>query len=112
MLVPAGLLIALAFAATPTAGAYALGTVSGADWLILPLLGLVVTATVMIARSHSQLALVLALSVVGFALAAVYALVSAPDVALVAVVAETMLTLVFLAALARLPRDGPEREWA
>ena len=46
----------------------------------------------------------LALSVVGFALAAVYALVGAPDVALVAVVVETMLTLVFLAALARLPR--------
>ena len=49
----------------------------------------------------------LVLSVIGFALAAVYALVGAPDVALVAVVVETTLTLVFLAALARLPAgDG------
>lgn len=109
VLVPAGLLTALAFAATPTAGAYTVGTVSRADWEILPLLGLVVIATVAIARSRSRLALVLALSVVGFTLAAIYALFSAPDVALVAVVVETMLTLVFLAALARLPRGGPER---
>ena len=42
VLVPAGLLIALAFAATPTAGAYTLGDVSGLDWLIVTLLGLVV----------------------------------------------------------------------
>jgi multicomponent Na+:H+ antiporter subunit A len=48
--------------------------------------------------------------VVGFALAAVYALLGAPDVALVAVVVETMLTLVFLAALARLPRERPDRD--
>ncbi|WP_236594295.1 hydrogen gas-evolving membrane-bound hydrogenase subunit E [Saccharothrix sp. 6-C] len=121
VLVPAGLLIGLAFAATPTAGAYDVGAVAGADWLILPLLALTVIATVVIARSRSRLAVALALSVVGFALAAVYALVGAPDVALVAVVVETMLTLVFLAALARMPggdaaRDAvvparPSRRW-
>ena len=47
----------------------------------------------------------LALSVLGFALAAVYAVVGAPDVALVAVVVETVLTLVFVGVFARLPRD-------
>ncbi|HEY6747862.1 MAG TPA: hydrogen gas-evolving membrane-bound hydrogenase subunit E [Mycobacteriales bacterium] len=109
VLVPAGLLTALAFAATPTAGAYRVGTVSGADWLVLPLLGLAVVATLAIAWSRARVAVVLALSVVGFALAAVYALMGAPDVALVAVVVETMLSLVFLAILARLPRDGPGR---
>jgi multicomponent Na+:H+ antiporter subunit A len=55
------------------------------------------------------LSIVLALAVVGFALAAVYALDGAPDVALVAVVVETMLTLVFVAALARMPDDDSER---
>ncbi|QFZ18836.1 hydrogen gas-evolving membrane-bound hydrogenase subunit E [Saccharothrix syringae] len=107
VLVPAGLLVGLAFVATPTAGAYAVGPVAGADWLVLPLLALVVVATAVIARSRSRLAVVLALSVVGFALAAVYALVGAPDVALVAVVVETMLTLVFVAALARMPGAAP-----
>jgi multicomponent Na+:H+ antiporter subunit A len=109
VLVPAGLLTALAFAATPTAGAYRVGSVSGADWFILPLLGLAGVAALAISWWRARLAVVLALSVVGFALAAVYALVGAPDVALVAVVVETMLSLVFLAALARLPRDGPVR---
>jgi multicomponent Na+:H+ antiporter subunit A len=50
--------------------------------------------------------MVLALSVTGFALAAVYALVGAPDVALVAVLVETIVTLVVLGALSRLPRTG------
>ncbi|SNR25128.1 hydrogen gas-evolving membrane-bound hydrogenase subunit E [Blastococcus mobilis] len=104
VLVPAGLLMALAFAATPTVGAYAVGSPAGSDWLILPLLGLVLVAACVTARAGTRLGMVLALSVVGFALAAVYALNSAPDVALVAVVVETMITLVFLAALARLPR--------
>ena len=109
VLVPAGVLIAAAFVTTPTAGAYQLGGVSGPDWLILPLLGILVVATLVIALWRGRLAIVLALSVVGFALAAIYALLGAPDVALVAVVIETMLSLVFLAALARLPRDGPDR---
>ncbi|WP_308259430.1 hydrogen gas-evolving membrane-bound hydrogenase subunit E [Pseudonocardia sp. H11422] len=109
VLVPAGGLVGLAFATSPTIGAYTVGRVSGSDWLILPLLGLVAIAALTITRAGARVALVLALSVVGFALAAVYALTSAPDVALVAVLVETMLTLVFLAALARLPRDGPGR---
>ena len=110
VLVPAGVLAGIAFVATPTAGSYQFGTVAGTDWLILPLLGLVVTATLTIARSRSRLTVVLALSVVGFALAAIYALIGAPDVALIAVVVETMLTLVFLGALARLPAEGPDSE--
>jgi multicomponent Na+:H+ antiporter subunit A len=47
---------------------------------------------------------VLALSVLGFACAAVYAVMGAPDVALVAVLVETILTLVFVGVFARLPR--------
>jgi multicomponent Na+:H+ antiporter subunit A len=49
---------------------------------------------------------VLALSVLGFALAAVYAVIGAPDVALVAVVVETVLTLVFVGVYSRLPATG------
>ncbi len=107
VLVPAGVLTGLAFATTPTIGAFVVGTVAGADWLILPLLALVVVSAVVIARARVRLVTALGLSVVGFALATTYALIGAPDVALVAVVVETMLTLVFLAAMAGIP---PERK--
>ena len=47
-------------------------------------------------RPRDHLQLVLCLSGVGFCLAVVYALLGAPDVALVAVVVETLIGLVFL----------------
>ncbi|WP_298180496.1 hydrogen gas-evolving membrane-bound hydrogenase subunit E [Saccharomonospora sp.] len=103
VLVPAAILGGIAFAVTPMERTYDVGSVSGDDWLILALLALVAIATVAVARARAQLPLVLTLAVVGFALAAVYALFSAPNVALVAVTVETMVTLVFLMALARLP---------
>ncbi len=105
VLVPGGVLAALGFAATPTAGAYEVGRISfGDDLLIIALLALVVIAALAVAGARAHLHLVLALSVVGFALAAVYAFIGAPDVALVAVVVDTVTSLVFIAAVARLPR--------
>jgi multicomponent Na+:H+ antiporter subunit A len=62
-------------------------------------------AALALATTRAHLHLVLTLSVVGFALAAVYAFLGAPDVALVAVVVDTVTSLVFVAAVARLPRD-------
>jgi multicomponent Na+:H+ antiporter subunit A len=57
-------------------------------------------------RGEGRLRPVLALSVLGFALAGVYAMAGAPDVALVAVVVETIVTLVFVGVFARLPPTG------
>jgi len=106
VLVPGGMLAALGFAATPTAGAYVIGRIApGDDLMIVALLVLVMLAALAVAGARAHLHLVLALSVVGFALAAVYAFVGAPDVALVAVVVDTVTSLVFVAAVARLPRD-------
>jgi multicomponent Na+:H+ antiporter subunit A len=106
VLVPGGILAALGFAATPTAGAYEVGRISGSDdLLIIAVLALVVIAALAVAAARAHLHLVLALSVVGFGLATVYAFVGAPDVALVAVVVDTVTSLVFVAAVARLPRD-------
>ena len=110
VLVPAGVLIGAGVRRHPDGRRLHAGRVSGLDWLVLALLGLVVVVALVIAWSRARLTVVLALSVVGFALAAVYALVGAPDVALVAVVVETMLTLVFLAALARLPDEDSDRD--
>jgi multicomponent Na+:H+ antiporter subunit A len=103
VLVPGGMLAALGFAFTPTAGAYDVGAVSGEDLLILPLLALVATAALATASAQVHLRMAIALSVVGFGLAAIYAFLSAPNVALVAVLVETVITLVFLAVAARLP---------
>jgi multicomponent Na+:H+ antiporter subunit A len=111
VLIPGGVLAALGFAATPTAGAYVVGRIApGDDLMIVALLTLVMIAALAVAGARAHLHLVLALSVVGFALAAVYAFLGDPDVALVAVVVDTVTSLVFVAAIARLPRDvtGPD----
>jgi multicomponent Na+:H+ antiporter subunit A len=109
VLVPTAVLLALAFAVTPTDGAYEIGEVAAADLPIVALLGLAVAAAFAVVRDPGRLRPVLALSVLGFALAAVYAVVGAPDVALVAVLVETVFTLVFVGVFAKLPPGaGPE----
>jgi multicomponent Na+:H+ antiporter subunit A len=106
VLVPGGLLVGLGFLATPTAGAYDAGPVTIADLPVIVILVLVAASALTVAGARTHLHMVLALSVAGFGLAAVYAFIGAPDVALVAVVVETVASLIFLAALARLPRSG------
>ncbi|MEX2194595.1 MAG: hydrogen gas-evolving membrane-bound hydrogenase subunit E [Thermoleophilaceae bacterium] len=103
--VPGGMLVAAAFLTTPTSGSYDVGDLAAGDVPIVVLLGLVVAAALTAARDAGRLRPVLALSVLGFALAAVYAMVGAPDVALVAVVVETVITLVFVGVFSRLPRS-------
>lgn len=108
VLVPSGVLVVAGLLATPTDGAYRGGSIALDDLPIVALLGLAVAAGVTVARDRSRLRAVLALSVLGFALAAVYAVIGAPDVALVAVLVETILTLVFVGVFARLPHRRQE----
>ena len=107
VLVPTGVLLALGFAATPTEGAFAVGELAPADLPLVVSLALAGVAALLVAllpRGH--LALALTLSTVGYSLAAVYALVGAPNVALVAVLVETVLTVLFLGALGLFPREA------
>jgi multicomponent Na+:H+ antiporter subunit A len=104
VLVPAGILVAAAFIFTPTDGVYRVGSVSADDLPIIGLLAVAALAAIQITRDPGRLRPVMALSVLGFALAAAYAVSGAPDVALVAVVVETVLTVVFVGVYARLPR--------
>jgi multicomponent Na+:H+ antiporter subunit A len=104
VLVPTGVLVALGFAFTPTRGSFTVGSVETADLPILVLLVLCVAAAFTVVRDPGRLRPVLALSVMGFALAAVYAVAGAPDVALVAVLVETIFTLVFVGVFSRLPQ--------
>lgn len=107
VLVPGALLVLLGFVVTPTRGAYDAGSLTTADLPIVVVLALAVLAGVTAARDPGRLRPVLTLSVLGFALAAVYAMLGAPDVALVAVVVETVLSLVFVGVFSRLPRSRP-----
>ena len=109
VLVPTGVLVALGFAFTPTSGSFTVGSVEPEDLPILVLLVLCVAAAFTVVRDPGRLRPVLALSVLGFALAAVYAVTGAPDVALVAVLVETIFTLVFVGVFSRLAAAAPAR---
>ncbi|HEV2528966.1 MAG TPA: hydrogen gas-evolving membrane-bound hydrogenase subunit E [Thermomicrobiales bacterium] len=105
ILAPAGLLVFLGIIASdPTQNILRIGTFTEDD--LLPLLMMIATTvaavTATLARDHFALALVL--SGVGFSLACVYAFSDATNVALVAVLIETVFTLLFVATLVLLPR--------
>jgi multicomponent Na+:H+ antiporter subunit A len=113
VLVPAGALLALGFLATPNEGAFSIGQLTPADLplvIALVLAGASAVLVVLLPRGH--LALALTLSTVGYSLAAVYTLFAAPNVALVAVLVETVFTLLLLGALEILPRDILARQAA
>jgi multicomponent Na+:H+ antiporter subunit A len=112
VLVPGGVLVAIGLIATPTTETYGLGTFTSED---LPLaLALFVTGGAALAASFPRrpIMLVLALGAAGFALATVYAFFGGPDVALVAVLVETILALLFLGVLALLPPEVRRRKAA
>jgi multicomponent Na+:H+ antiporter subunit A len=103
ILLPSGVLVGLGILATPTDGVYRIG---GIGWQDVPLLlALLAVAAAALAstftRRHVTLALVL--SSAGYVLAALYAFFGAPDVALVAVLIETLVTLLFIATLKLIP---------
>ncbi len=110
ILLPAGILVGAGVLVTPTAGVYRVGEIAGRDVpLLLTLIAVSVTAlTATFTRRHVTLALVL--SSAGFVLAVVYAFFGAPDVTLVAVLVETVLTLLFLATLKLIPYQVLNRQ--
>jgi multicomponent Na+:H+ antiporter subunit A len=121
VLVPCAGLVGLAVAVSATWTTFRVGTVAPED---VPLaLALVITAVAALGatRRRGHFLLVLALSATGFSLCLAYAFFGAPDVALVAVLVEMLLALVFLGVLTLLPRpllarqaarrDAPGRRW-
>ena len=103
VLLPTAVLVGAAVLATPTAGAYRVGQLRVEEApLILVLLAVAVAAlATTFTRRHVTLALVLSSS--GFALAVAYAFYGAPSVTLVAVLVETVLTLLLVSTLKLIP---------
>ena len=101
VLVPCAVLTAMAAFGFGGHFDYEIGGLSRSDLpLLLALLLAAVTAVgVSLPRDRAYMTFVLALTAVGFSLAAVFAFLGAPDVTLVAALVEILLTLVFLAVL-------------
>ncbi len=105
ILMPAGLLVGLAVIVTPNStSSFAVGALGRDDIpLITMLVASVVSAfVVIVVRDHFRLAI--SLSSVGFSLAGVYAFMGAPDVTLVALVVETVLSMFMIGMLVLMPR--------
>jgi multicomponent Na+:H+ antiporter subunit A len=109
VLVPVGVLVLLTLIYTPNEGAFLVGDVGSQNLLIILTLTVICAAAVTVTQVTGHLAAVLLVSAVGFPLAAVYALTGSPDVALVAVLMETMLSLLLIAFLSAV-RDRPRVE--
>ncbi|MCO5218351.1 MAG: hypothetical protein M9909_05880 [Thermomicrobiales bacterium] len=103
ILVPAGVLVAIAVVITPNANSFEIGSFEQQDFtLVIMLVAAVVSGfVVMLLRDHLRLAI--GLSCVGYSLAGVWAFMGAPNVTLVAVVVETILSLFFIGMLVLMP---------
>jgi multicomponent Na+:H+ antiporter subunit A len=110
VLVPAGLLLAVGVLATPAEGAYVIGEVRQRDIGLILVLALTTIAALAATFPRRHLTMVLVLATVGFAMAATYAFFGAPDVALVAVLVETVFALLFIGVFALLPPGVLRRE--
>ena len=110
VLVPAGALVVAGILATPSAGAYLVGDVAERDVALVLALILTCVAALGATVPRRHLTLALMLATVGYGLAAVYAFFGAPDVALVAVLVETVFALLFMGIFALLPGEVLTRE--
>ena len=110
VIVPGASLVALGVVLTPTEGSYRVGEIGSGQVPLVVVLGVVALAAIGVTTPRRHLALAVALSGVGFALATAYSLMGAPDVALVAVLVETLFALLFVAVYTLVPRDVLRRE--
>ena len=110
VLLPTAALVGAAVLMTPGAAPYRVGPFSAEDApLMLAMLTVaVVSVATTLARRHVTLAL--ATSSAGFVLAVIYAFYAAPNVVLVAVLIETMLTLLLVATLRLIPYEALHRQ--
>ena len=104
VLVPTGILVLAGLIATGTARPFVVGELNLEDVPIITALVLAAVAAFALGFTRRHLALAAVLSGFGFTLAVIYAFWGAPNVALVAVLIETMLTLLLVGAMALVPK--------
>ncbi|MEZ4532629.1 MAG: hydrogen gas-evolving membrane-bound hydrogenase subunit E [Thermomicrobiales bacterium] len=105
VLAPAALMVVITLIFTNADNSFRMGNVHRDDWPLIMMVAVASIAGVAAAFPRDHFSMALALSGVGFAISVVFALLRAPDVALVAVLVETLFGLLFFAFLALLPRN-------
>jgi len=70
----------------------------------LVLIGIILTATLLVTRARSRLATIALLGSIGFSIAVLFLLYSAPDLAMVQFAVETLSVILFVLVLYRLPK--------
>jgi multicomponent Na+:H+ antiporter subunit A len=110
ILIPAALLAIVGLIVSPEADVFRVGLIARRDLLLLLLMGIASIAALAATRPAAHLPIILALSSVGFSLAAIYAGLGAPDVALVAVLVEMFMTIIFLGALTLFPNGALRKQ--
>lgn len=101
----AALILLLALGASLDQLSLRVGDFSLSDLPLILMIGVAALAALSATTREDHLTLSLVLSGVGFSLAVIYALLGAPDVALVAVLVETIFTLLFLGMVSVMPDD-------
>jgi multicomponent Na+:H+ antiporter subunit A len=110
ILLPAGALVIAALVASVTTDIFTVGTISRSNFPLLLMIGVASLAAITATFPTDHLTIALVLSGVGFSLAVVYSFFGAPDVALVAVLIETVFAILFLGMLVLIPNDVDSRE--
>jgi multicomponent Na+:H+ antiporter subunit A len=110
ILVPTAALLGAGVLATPTENAFRVGGLGQADLPLLIALSITTLGALAAVWSRGHIFLSLALSSVNAGLIAVFALLEAPDVALVMALISSISTLLFLGTLALFPRAVLRRE--
>jgi multicomponent Na+:H+ antiporter subunit A len=105
VLAPAALMVVITLIFTNADNSFEVGHVNRDDWPLIMMVAVVSIAGISAAVPRDHFSMALALSGVGFGLSVVFALLRAPDVALVAVLVETLTGVLFFAFLALIPRN-------
>ncbi len=105
ILAPMGALVGLALWVTPNSDSFSIGNWSRSDLPITTMLIATAFAAIAVTVPRDHLRVVITMACVGFSLSVIYSLMGAPDVALVAVLVETVLGVFFIAMLRLMPRS-------
>ena len=109
VLAPVGVLVLLGLIFTSNENAFLARPIAAEEYVLVLVLAVAAGAALTATQAADHLPAALLLSAVGFLLATVYAFLGAPDVAFVAVLMETLVTLLFLGFLSAM-RDRPRIE--
>lgn len=110
VLAPAALMVVITLIFTNADSSFQAGHVNEEDWPLIMMMAVVAIAGLAAAIPRDHFSMALALSGVGFGLSVVFALLRAPDVALVAVLVETLIGVLFFAFLGLVPRNVEHAE--